>query len=315
MRSGSYRSSKADATANAQPLSESIDIRTADGWSLRADVLAPHPPDGGGRGVAVLAHAIMARRSEFDRPRGAGAARFLAARGWQVVVFDFRGHGDSLAAPRAGGRTGYDLLVEQDMPAACAFARSRAGPRPVVVVGHSLGGHVALAAQGSKRIDIDAIALLGSCLWLRHLEPSLSRWWLKRAALSAIGALSRLADRFPARALRLGSDDETRECIEDVVRFARSGAWTSADGKIDYWASLAGVRIPVLQVVSEGDRFECPPESGIRFVAGVGGRRDIVRVARADDGGRPPSHMGLVTSGRVPSVWKRIEEWMREVTG
>jgi predicted alpha/beta hydrolase len=293
---------------------ESIDIRTADGWSLRADVLGPHPPEAGGRGVAVMAHAIMARRSEFDRPRDAGAARFLATHGWQVVVFDFRGHGDSRAAPRAGIHTGYDRLVEQDLPAACAFARSRAGRRPVVVVGHSLGGHVALAAQGSRRIDVDAIALLGACVWLRHLEPSLSRWWLKRATIAAIGALSRRAGRFPARALRLGSDDESRECIEDIVRFVRSGAWTSADGKIDYWSSLASVRVPVLQVVSEGDRFECPPESGIRFVAGVGGRRDIVRVAQADDGGPAPNHMGLVISGRIPSIWERIEQWMREVT-
>jgi len=314
MKSGSYRSSKADPTANAQPLVESIDIRTVDGWSLRADVFAPDPPEGRGRGVAVLAHAIMARRGEFDRPRGAGAARFLAARGWQVVVFDFRGHGDSGAVPPAGARTGYDLLVEQDLPAACAFARSRAGRSPVVVVGHSLGGHVALAAQGSKRIDVNAIALLGACIWVRRLEPSLSRWWLKRATVEAIDAISRRAGHFPARALRLGSDDETRAVVDDIARFVRSGSWTSADGEIDYWASLAGVRVPVLQVVSEGDRFECPPESGIRFVAGVGGRHDIVRVARADDGGPPPNHMGLVTSGRIPSIWGRIEQWMREVT-
>ncbi len=265
--------------------------------------------------MAVLAHAIMARRTEFDRPRGAGTARFLAARGWQVVMFDFRGHGDSRLPPPAGARTGYDLLVERDMPAACAFARSRAGRRPVVVVGHSLGGHVALAAQGSKRIDVNAIALLGSCIWVRRLEPSLSRWWLKRATIEAFQAISRRAGHFPARALRLGSDDETRAFLDDITRFVRSGAWTSADGKFDYWASLAGVRVPVLQVVSEGDRFECPPESGIRFVAGLGGRHDIVRVARADDGGPPPNHMGLVTSGRIPSVWERIEQWMREVTG
>ncbi|HEV3191672.1 MAG TPA: alpha/beta fold hydrolase, partial [Polyangiaceae bacterium] len=232
----------------------------------------------------------------------------------QVVMFDFRGHGDSSAVPPATTRTGYDLLIEQDMPAACAFARSRAGRGPVVVVGHSLGGHVALAAQGSKRIDVDAIVLLGSCVWLRRLEPSLSRWWLKRATIAAIRAVSLRAGRFPARALRLGSDDETRACVEDIARFVRSGEWTSADGKIDYWASLPSLRVPVLQVVSEGDRFECPPESGIRFVATVGGRSDIVRVASADDGGPPPNHMGLVTSGHVPSVWNRIEQWMREVT-
>src|SRR5260370_4425847 len=201
------------------------------------------------------------------------------------------------------------------MPAACAFARSRAGGGPVVVVGHSVGGPVVLGARGSKRIGVDAIVLLGSCVWLRRLEPSLSRWWLKRATIAAIRAVSRRAGRFPARALRLGSDDETRACVEDIARFVRSGAWTSADGKIDYWASLPSIRVPVLQVVSEGDRFECPPESGIRFVAGVGGRHDIVRVASADDGGPPPNPMGLLTRGSVPSVWNGIEQGMPQPAG
>src|SRR5215472_3938422 len=70
-----------------RPDFEAIDIRTADGWSLRADV---HEPAEDACGVAVLAHAMMARRAEFDRPQGNGLARFMVARGWCVVAFDFR---------------------------------------------------------------------------------------------------------------------------------------------------------------------------------------------------------------------------------
>src|SRR5580704_14020912 len=75
--------------------SEAIDLRTSDGWSLRAD---GHEPPAEPVGTAVLAHAMMARRSSFDRPEGRGVAAHLIERGWRVVNFDFRGHGDS--APR-----------------------------------------------------------------------------------------------------------------------------------------------------------------------------------------------------------------------
>lgn len=292
--------------------SETLEIRTADGWALRADV---HEPREEPVGVAVLAHAMMARRTEFERPKGAGVAPMLVERGWRVVNFDFRGHGDSGPSARDGGAFAYDDFVARDVPAVHEFARARLRKkRPVVLVGHSLGGHVGLAAQGAGLAAFDAVVCVGANVWLPELEPSRARWLVKRATLAAIGAVCRRVGRFPARALRLGSDDESRAYFEDFERFARTGRWASADGARDYLAGLARVRAPVLQVVSDGDRIECVPACGVRFVARCGGDHDVVRVTRGDDGGPPPDHMGMVTSGRVRSVWDRVEAWMRRAT-
>jgi hypothetical protein len=85
------------------------------------------------------------------------------------------------------------------------------------------------------------------------------------------------------------------------------------DGRIDYLSSLLRVRIPVLQMVSDGDRLECTPECGARFVAHCGGRHEIVRIGGGDGVGPPPNHMGLVTSGAARSSWERAEAWMRRV--
>jgi predicted alpha/beta hydrolase len=295
---------------------ESIDLRTRDGWSLRADVMAP--ATGPSAGVAVLAHAAMARRSEFSRPPGAGVAAFLAGRGWRVVAFDFRGHGDSRPPPlrdRPAGAAGYDDLVNGDLATVCAFAREQAqGAGPVVVVGHSLGGHTTLAAQGSGAIAVDGVAGI-ACgpPFLRDHEPSRARWLAKRAVFASMLALARRAGRFPARAMRLGSDDESLACCEDFDRVARTGRWTSRDGRVDYLEALGEVRVPVLQVVSTADRFECVPECGELLVACCRGPREVVRVTGTDGGGPAPSHMGLVTSGQLRSVWESVEAWMRRV--
>jgi len=291
--------------------SEAIDVRTSDGWSLRADV---HEPGGTPVGVAVLAHAMMARRSEFERPKGAGVASMLGAKGWRVVSFDFRGHGDSGPRAKDGVSYGYDDFVARDLPAVHEFARSRARrKKPVVLVGHSLGGHVALAAQGTGLVAFDGIVGVGANVWLQELEPSRARWLVKRAALAAIVATSRRVGRFPARLLRMGSDDESRAYFEDFDRFARTGAWTSTDGSADYLAGLGALRVPVLQLVSDGDRLACVPECGVRFVARCGGSHEVIRVTVGDDGGPPPDHMGMVTSGRIGSAWERIEAWMRRL--
>jgi predicted alpha/beta hydrolase len=293
------------------PRTEQIDIRTSDGWSLRADV---HEPAIEPVGVAVLAHALMARRVEFYRPRGEGVAQFLLDRGWRVVAFDFRGHGESGSRAREVARVAYDDFVARDLPAVHAFARSGSRRKlRAVLVGHSLGGHVGLAAQGSGLVAFDGILVVGACVWLRTLEPSRSRWLVKRALLASAAALSRSVGRFPARALRLGSDDESRACFADFDRFARTGVWGSADGRFDYLSSLARVRIPVLQMVSDGDRIECTPECGALFVAHCGGQNEVLRIARGDDGCAPPDHMAIVTSKRARGAWERAEAWMRRV--
>jgi predicted alpha/beta hydrolase len=288
---------------------ESLDIRTSDGWSLRADVRSPEGPP---RGVAVLAHALMARRTEFHRNQDSSFASFLAGRGWRIVAFDFRGHGESRPAAHEGATYGYDDFVARDLAAVCAFAREQAGPgEPVVVVGHSLGGHAAFAAQGTGAIAVDALVGIGAAPpFLGAHEPSRARWLVKRALFASMLAAARRVGRFPARALRLGSDDESLACCEDFERVARTGRWTTHDGRTDYLAALANVTVPALQIVSERDRLECVPTCGAAFVGCCGGPSEVVRVARGDDGGDAPSHMGLVTSRRVRSVWEGIEAWM-----
>ncbi len=288
---------------------EEIEVRTSDGWALRADMYEPAQREAG---VAVLAHALMARRSEFHREHG-GFARFLAERGWRVVSFDFRGHGDSGPGAREGGRYSYDDLVRTDLPAIVSFARSRTrGKAPVIVVGHSLGGHTSLAAQGPGAIDADAIVGFGASPWIPELEPSRPRWMAKRTILQGMLAVSRRVGRLPARALGRGSDDESLGCVEDILRFARRGGWGSADGRHDYIGALARVSVPVLQVVSEGDRLECPPECGAAMLARCtgAGARGLIRIEGRDDGGPPPGHMGMVTSSRCKDAWARVDEWM-----
>jgi predicted alpha/beta hydrolase len=292
--------------------SETVDVRTADGWSLRADV---DEPAGEPVGVAVLAHAMMARRAEFDRPHGKGLRRWLVERGWRVIAFDFRGHGESGPSASEGGDWSYDDLVHEDLPAIHAFARSRDRKRlHTVLVGHSLGGHVGLAAQGTGFVDFDRIALVAVNVWMPQFDSSPRRWALKRSVLEAVVVACRRVGRFPARTLRVGSDDESHTYFEDFGRFARTGRWESSDGKVDYLAALSNVRVPVLQIVSDGDRWAGRPEGGSLFVDRCGGPRELIRVTRGDDGGPAPNHMGIVTSGRIGSAWRRVEEWMRPPT-
>ncbi len=278
---------------------EELEIHTRDGMALGA--VLDDPPDGVPLvGTCGLAHAMFARRSAFGRRDRPGLAHALGREGWRTIAFDFRGHGES----KVDREWSYDDLVRLDLPAVTEAARAHGDDKPVVIAGHSLGGHVALAAQGTGTMQADGVVAIAANVWLRALEPSRARWAAKLAIARATLATVNRVGRFPARALRLGSDDESATYMRDLMRAPLENAWCSADGATDYVEALANVKIPVAAIVSEGDRINCHPACGDRFVRACGGPVLVSRIACADDGGKAPDHMQLVTTlaARTPIV-------------
>ena len=271
---------------------EDIEIRTRDGITLRTSVRkVPRA-----HGTCVLAHAMFARRSAWEK----GFTEFLSARGWKSVSFDFRGHGDSETTLDHG----YDDLVSFDLPAVVECARQKLGG-PVVVVGHSLGGHVALAAQGAGILGADAIlGIAAPNVWLRELEPSRAIWAIKRAALASIDAVCKRFGRFPARRFGLGSDDEPVRYMTDLTRFGHTGAWRSADGKQDYLAALARIKEPVCAIASDGDRLNARPECVRRMLELTHAPKRFVHVRDS------VGHAELVTTRRAEHAWAEGMDWI-----
>lgn len=291
----------------ASPPAETIEIRTADGTTLFADVSEPND---GARGIAVLAHAMFARRTTFHRPEGRSLAALFSGAGYRTVSFDFRGHGESAPKARDGGAWSFDDLVRVDLPAVVACARARGDALPLVVVGHSLGGNVALAAQGLGVLGADALVVIAANMWNRGHEPSLRRWLAKRAIVLGFDALLRRRGYFPARRLRVGSDDECARYMAALSRVVRTGLWTSDDGRDDYRALTANITVPVAAVASDGNRLFCRPDCAERMIEKVAGPKLLERVRHADDGGAAPGHMGIVTSGKAQEPYRRVIRWL-----
>jgi predicted alpha/beta hydrolase len=272
---------------------EELEIRTRDGASLRAVVDDP-PGARPLRGTVVLAHALFAHKASFGRREAPGLSSALARQGFRTVAFDFRGHGDSTSPD---GPCRYDDLVRSDLPAVVEYARASGDDRPVIVLGHALGGHVALAAQGTGRIDVDAIVTLATMVWARELEPSRLRWAAKAALARVARSVSRRAGAalslVPSRG-GLAPRAASRWHLREVLDFAREGRWTSADGRDDYLAALGRVAVPVAAVLAARDRVFCAPAAGEAFARRCAGQ---VQAFRA-----PVGYGGLVTSALAEPV-------------
>lgn len=90
----------------------------------------------------------------------------LVAQGYGIVAAEYRGYSANPGRPDAKG-------LAADADAFYARARTLAGTRRVIVVGHSLGGGVAFGLATRQRLD--ALVTVGTFTRLRAMAPKIAR--------------------------------------------------------------------------------------------------------------------------------------------
>jgi pimeloyl-ACP methyl ester carboxylesterase len=282
--------------------SERIEIRTQDGASLAATV---QEPPGVLRGTIVMAHGTFSQRAQWERPRRNGPLELFARAGYRAVAFDFRGHGES-ATPRGRGAI-YDDFVLHDLPAVVETCRARMDGEPLFVVGHSLGGHVAVAALGTKQIRADGLLLCATHLYLPQIESQILRGVVTRSlALTLRACLA--ARELPERLRKRKGPGYLRDLCGTT-----GGTWASRDGAHDYWTCMAQIQVPVAAIVSEGD-WVCPPDLGRRFAERCGTRvhTTILRHPAPNERPRAPSHQALPGDAETRSALASSLCWLED---
>jgi len=148
-------------------------LHTADDLDLAAWACMPPPPP---RAVIALVHGINEHSGRYG---------FIAERAGQrslgLVSMDLRGHGRSPGERAYVNRFDEYLL---DVDALLAKARELAAGRPVFLMGHSMGGAIALRWAAQRRQAMAGLILSSAALkiggdvprLLIALAPLLSRW-------------------------------------------------------------------------------------------------------------------------------------------
>lgn len=171
-------------------------IITADGYPIRGRFFTPA---GAGAGSVLIVPAMGAPQVYY-----APFAAWLAARGFLVATFDYRGTGASRPPRLRGFQTDLFDWARLDCSAMVAALARRAPQQPLYWIGHSLGGQIVpFILHREKIAKVIAIAT-GSGYW-RELAPPL-KWrvgWLWYVAAPLAVAL---CGYFPGRRLRKVGD-------------------------------------------------------------------------------------------------------------
>ena len=131
---------------------ESVEFRTPDkiilsGWFIKS-VSSMQYEAGRKKPVIIICHGLGANKSDFTE-----LSSYLSKSGYHVLLFDFRGHGES-----KGNSSSLGFLEQDDLRSAVEYVKSRADVDidKIGVYGFSLGAAVTILTASTEK-DIKAV--------------------------------------------------------------------------------------------------------------------------------------------------------------
>jgi len=289
-------------SAAAAPRGEAHSLIADDGRRLAASWF--EPPQGQARAVALVSSATGVPRGFY-----AAFAQWLAARGYAVLTYDYRGIAGSREGSLRRERASMRDWAVLDMSAALAAAQARREGRglPLLLVGHSFGGNAIAFARGVERAD--ALLGVGSQLGEPRLYPGVHgvvaevffRAWVP-AVVAGFGHL-------PGWALGPGAQALPAGVARQWGRWGALRGWAYADPSMAAHRAASAVLAPVHLWGIDDDLTYAPPRAVDALAAQF--RNAAVQrhqLAPAEVGRRRLGHFGVFRRDPGPRAWARLLE-------
>jgi len=219
----------------------------------------------------------------------------LREHGFGVVLADYRG-GISRAA-----RFGYHDFATVDFPAVVARVRESLPGRPVLLLGHSLGGQIGLAYASRHPDGVDGVVLVAaSTPHYRAYPPRLAARTL--LATQLVGAGAALIGYWPGDRLKFGGR-QSKVLLADWARLSRTGRFRFTGRHADYDSAIAELELPVLAISVEGDTYA--PVSAVDALVGKLASADVTRWHHQPD--QRLDHFRWVKASEL--IARRVSDW------
>ncbi|WP_239311858.1 MULTISPECIES: alpha/beta fold hydrolase [unclassified Frankia] len=231
-----------ETDVSGPPSTDIVPITTEDGSTFvlrlfsQQDQTAP----------AVLLLPAMGVPATYYKP----FVQELCRRGLSVVTVDLRGQGESVRSTRPGTRSGYQVIIEQDLPAIIETVHRRYPAAPLFLLGHSLGGTLGILYASVRPDTVAGVAVIAT--GTTHVSGFGRRGPKILLQTRAVYLVTRILGHWPGH--RLGfAGRQPAGLMLDWCRHARTGRYEPAGSEQNFEQRLRELSVPVLAVSLDDD--------------------------------------------------------------
>lgn len=216
-----------------------------------------------------------------------------------VSTLELPGQGSHPLRARRGDDYGYREVVEQMLPDAVERIARDDPARPIVLVGHSLGGQMSVLACATLPRPVERIVLIaaGTAHWRAWPRPQRLR---AAATVHAVAAAAALLPWYPGQRLGFGGD-QSRRFMRDWSYNARCGGYRLSGSalstrELERRLGAAAARVHLVSIAGDG---VAPAGAGAELLA---------LLPRAEISRETVNGLG------TDSPWRRHFSWARHAT-
>jgi predicted alpha/beta hydrolase len=259
------------------------------------------------RAAALLVPAMAVPQSYY-----ATLAAWLAERGFDVLTFDFRGMGESAPESLRGFQADILTWARQDAAAMLERAFAHAAGKPVVWIGHSLGGQILAMTPGNEALAAAVTVASGVGYWRENAYPlRYYSWFLWFVAVPIATAL---CGYFPGRTLRMVGD-LPKGVIEQWSRWCRHPEYAVGVEGAVMRELYRRVRLPLLSLSFTDDEYMSERNVAVLHGFYQNARLEMRRIAARDAGLCRVGHFGFFHPQAGERLWPAMLEWIEGALG